>query len=345
MVANHLILGPQAKKIGIQKFERGVQLNEHRSIDRRAKMLNWDDLNIFRAVASEQSFRKAAGKLKLAVNTVRARVQRLETSLDTTLFGRTRDGLILNADGTHVLEIALEMQAMSQRLMLGRGNNTVRKKGELKISCSEGIGVFWLAPRLHELQFLVPDLTVSLLSDFDQNRIHSRESDLCLGFLRPTDPDTIFCKLATLHFLPYASDAYLHIHGHPKSIEEAEKHRFVVHDAPGLHAETMSLFAGANTMRRMAITKVNTSYLLYRAVVNGLGIGALPTYVHAISPTVCALDIPVQLKFDLWLSYDRSVQKSQPVRIAIDWLKACFNPEKQPWFRERFIHPNKFQDQ
>lgn len=243
-----------------------------------------------------------------------------------------------------MLDVALDMQLSSHRLVTGGGDNSVTENGELRICCSEGIGEFWLTPRLGDLQEQVPNLTVSLRSDFDQSRIHSHDSDVRIGFLRPTDPDAIVTKLATLHFLLYAADDYLRRYGQPRSFEDAENHKFIVQEAPGLHNGTMMLFLGEDVAKRLTVTKVNTSYSLYWAISRGLGIGALPTYVRAISRNVHPLDLPVQLKFDLWLSYARATRGSKPVRAAIDWLKNCFDTQKYPWFGERFVHPNDFAD-
>lgn len=344
MVSNHSILGHAHRNGVIQKTERDVQSNEHLPVSDRVAALNWDDIRLFKTVASEKSLRKAAVGLKLSVNTVRTRIRRLEDSLGSALFARNVDGISLTAEGMAVLDIALDMQLSSFRLITGRGDNSVTENGELRICCSEGIGEFWLTPRLAELQEQLPGLTVSLRSDFDQSRIHSHDSDVRIGFMRPTDPDAIVTKLATLHFLLYASDDYLRRHGQPRSFEDAEKHKFIVQEAPGLHNGTMTLFLGEEVAKRLTVTKVNTSYSLYWAISRGLGIGALPTYVRAISRNVHPLDLPLQLKFDLWMSYTRSIRGSQPVRAAIDWLKECFDTQKYPWFADHFVHPNDFAD-
>lgn len=342
MVSNHLILGRAERKGVIQKSERGVQSSERLEISSRIEHVNWDDIRLFKAVASEQSFRKAALKLGVSVNTIRTRIQRLERSLGTILFARNNDGAALTSEGSAVLDVAIDMQSSSQRLPTDGGDKTVLENGELRICCSEGIGEFWLTPRLAELQDKVPGLMVSLTSDFDQSRIHSHKSDVRIGFMRPTEPEAVVMKLATLHFLLYASDEYLRRHGQPQSFEDAPSHKFVVQEAPGLHNGTMVLFVGEDLAKKLTVMKVNTSYSLYWAISRGLGIGALPTYVRAISRNVHPLDLPMQLKFDLWLSYAQSMRGSQPVRATIDWLKDCFDAQKYPWFADRFVHPNDF---
>jgi len=160
--------------------------------------------------------------------------------------------------------------------------------------------------------------------------------------VRPDAPDCIVARIASLHFMIYASDEYIRRHGEPKAFQDAQRHRFVIQEAPGLHEDAIALFLGAEMTSRLIAIKVNTSYSMYRAVADGIGIGALPTYVRAITRKVRPLDIPVQLKFDLWMTYKQSLRKSDPVRRTIDWIRECFDPVTHPWFAETFVHPDSF---
>jgi DNA-binding transcriptional LysR family regulator len=343
MVNPHLVLGAGQKTVAIQNSERPVHLVEQGLPNLNLGAIHWDDLHLFKIVSSSSSFRQAAKKLKISVNTLRARVSRLEDTLGVVLFSRSRDGIALSSDGLAILDIALEMQTLTTQLKAGGGDNVVVEHGELRISCSEGLGEFWLTPKLASLQDLLPEHVVSLQNDFDQNRIHSREYDIRVGFIKPTDQEMIVRKLATIHMMMFASEQYLAKFGTPVSINEAHGHRFILQNAPGVHSEIIKYFIGDDATKRLTITKVNTSHSLYWAIVNGAGIGALPTYARSVSKRVRPLDLPFQLKFDLWLSFDRNVQNSKPVRQTIDWLIDCFDPVQYPWFAEDFIHPDDFE--
>jgi DNA-binding transcriptional LysR family regulator len=342
MVNGHLILGRKAKAVATQDTEQGVQSIEHlRRFDRLGDV-DWSDLHIFQEVASAKSFRRAASALGVSVNTVRARVARLEENLGAIVFARTHEGITLTTDGCDLLELAIEMQTATSRLQFGRGNNTVSRNGELRICCTEGIGEFWLTPRIAELQDRLPDHIVVLQNDFDQKRINTSGFDLCIGFERPSELGSIVTKLGSLHFMMYASDTYVRRFGEPISMDDATDHRIVVQSAPGLLHEAQSLFLGQDGSRKVTTTRVNTSYSLFRAVANGVGIGALPTYISSLSQQVRPLDLPVRMKFDLWLSFDPSVRKSAPVRAAIDWLYQNFDVARYPWFGDKFLHPSEF---
>ena len=344
MVAQHLILNSRQNFVAIQNMEHNVPPLEHDVIFERLDLVHWDDLHLFKTVATVESFRQAAIKLGSSVNTVRARVDRLEKALGTILFKRSSGGISITADGVSALEIAMQMQSFTSQIQRGKGNNIVVHQGELRISCSEGLGAFWLTPRLHELHMRLPGHVMALHNEFDQHRIHSREHDICIGFVKPTDPEVIVKKLATVHQMLFASKHYLAEYGMPTSINEARHHRLVVQSAPGVKSDAINLFLGEESARQMVVAKFNTSNSLLWAIANGIGIGALPTYAPAISQHLIPLDILVCLKFDLWLSFDRTGASSQPVREAINWLHNCFNPEYYPWFAEEFIHPRHFEE-
>jgi DNA-binding transcriptional LysR family regulator len=328
----------------IQNSERGVQSAASPLFRERLELINWDDLQLFRGVADAGSLRRAAATLGFSINTVRARISRLEKCLGTTLFARDRHGLSLTNDGGAVLELAAEMKALSTKLTRGTGNNILLRDGELCIGASEGVGAFWLTPRLSELRDALPNINLALECETDQRRIHSNNYDICLGFERPSDPDRIVTKIATLHFMLFGSDTYVQKKGRPASFDDLDGHHYVLQNSPGLKYDSTGLFIGNQALRSLNCLTFNTSFSLYWAIINGLGIGAMPTYIRTINRALRPINLPVRMKFELWMSYDRSVQSSAPVRTAIDWLRDCFDIERYPWFRDNFVHPDQFED-
>lgn len=340
MVINHMILGSAGPTDPDQFSEHGVQNAEQAQPDLRS--WRWDDLQLLTTLAESASFRRAASHMGVSVNTVRARLDRLEFDVGATLFRRDAKGIALSAEGSAWLNVATEMRAASSRLPGRSGNALTLKPGEISIGCSEGLGEFWLTPRLPSLIALLPNYTVSLRNEIDQRQVHQARHDISLGFVRPEDPDAVIARVASLHFMIYASDSYIRTYGEPKVFEDARQHRFVIQEAPGLHGDAIALFLGTDLSSRLAAVKVNTSYSMYRAVADGVGIGALPTYVRAVTRKVRPLSIPVQLKFDLWMSYKQSLRRSEPLRRTIDWVRECFDPVAHPWFSDKFVHPDSF---
>mgnify|MGYP006290136609 CR=1 FL=1 len=140
-------------------------------------------LNVIRQVSEASSLRKAGREFKISVNTVRAKLDRLEHKLGTTLFSRSRDGLRVTAEGRSVIKIAREMHLLGSRLPAARGNHVLTKDGEVRIAASEGIANFWLTPQLMDLKIRLPDHLVSLSALSDQKQIVLDGFDVAIGFV------------------------------------------------------------------------------------------------------------------------------------------------------------------
>jgi DNA-binding transcriptional LysR family regulator len=344
MVSESLRLVEGSGSVVIQKAEQGVQSFEHRRISALLDRVHWDDLHSMRAVADWSSFRKAALSQKLSLNTLRARVSRLEAAMNTIIFIRDRSGVRMTPEGRIVLQIASEMKQLSTNLPFGAGNNTLMREGEIRICASEGLGTFWLSPRLGGLKDALPDLLVSLDSFADQNRVNPSLYDISIGFSHPTDMDAIVSKVGTVHMMPFASEDYLTEFGEPLSLEEVLGHRCVQQEASGLRYDALSMFLGSERAEQVVSMQVNSSQSLFWAVAGGAGIGALPTYICSLSNQVRPITLPIRLKFDIWMSFNRSAKDSAPIRKAIDWVRSSFDASRYPWFADTFISPDRFGD-
>ena len=342
MVSNAVTLSGTEESEVLQLSACGVQSDEHHKLVGLLDKVNWEDLDIVRRAADCASLREASKALGKSVNTVRARLDRLEKALGTTLFARTRDGLRITAEGRTVLRVANEMRLLSSALPLSRGNNVLVREGEVRVCASEGVGAFWLTPRLPDLKLLLPDHVVVLDSFADQERVSPEGYDVSVGFQKPQDMEAICSKLATVHVIPFASDQYLRQHGMPTSLDDLDGHQFVQQESPGLNSDAIRLFFTSDVLRKLVAIRVSSSFSHYWAVVNGVGIGAMPTYARVITRRVRPVDLPIRLRFELWLSYRREARHSEPVQKAVQWLRDSFDATKYPWFGDRFVHPDEF---
>jgi DNA-binding transcriptional LysR family regulator len=325
----------------VQFFERGVQKIDTQRVRLLLDRVRWDDLHALRYIADRRSFRSAAETMGISLNTVRARLARLEQSLGITLFARKKEGLEITAAGRSVLDIAESMFTVSEQLPRASGNRILARDGQLSICASEGIASFWLSPKLMALRDQLDGLLVSLDSFSDQSKLVPSEHDISIGFAQPADLDTVSFKIATVHMIPYASLDYLEQHGEPSSLDEISGHKCVQQLAPGLKYDILDHFLGSEATGAAVQYRVNSSFALLWAVTSGVGIAGLPTYVSTLSDQIRPVNLPIRLKFDLWASYHSSSRESQPVKTAIKWLKSCFDPVRYPWFMNHFVHPSE----
>lgn len=328
--------------MAIQNDARSVQSLNAEDLGAQLTPTDWADLRYFLTVAEAGSFQRAARSETVSVNTVRAHVERLEGRLGLTLLRRSRSGCSVSEAGTRLLEIARDMRRAGFTARALPANDVLVSPGEVRIACSEGIGLLWLMPRLEALTDRLDGLTASLALDYDLARDRSRQSDVVLTFEQPADPETVVARLATLHFMGFAAPAYAEAHGLPRSLDEARQHRFVEQVAPGVRSWLIDLFLGSERPAASVALRTNSSLAQLWAVASGLGIAPMPTFVQAISPELIPLDPPLNLRFELLATYQSSARTSPAVRSTIDWLRECFDQGHQPWFRQEFVHPRDF---
>ncbi len=314
------------------------------TIERAA--LDWDNVRVFLDVTRAGSFRTAAARLNMTGNAIGHRIAQLERQLKVVLFTRHRDGVRLTEDGQNLLASAEAMEEASIGLVRGRGVLAQPYQGEVRMAATEGLGTFWLTPRLIEFVRTNPKILVDLHCSMQRpdELVMRAQADFAVQIEQPTPRDLVNRKIGCMHVMPCASKEYLSTYGVPKSKDEiADRHRLVMQYADqGRGSEYYDeLFPGKPQTGFMAM-RTDASTAMYAAVLNGLALGWLPTYYFAIGAQVVPLDIGHHYPFDIWLSYHPDVGKSARVRRVIDWTIEAFNPQNNPWFRKDFVHPKEF---
>jgi hypothetical protein len=48
---------------------------------------------------------------------------------------------------------------------------------------------------------------------------------------------------------------------------------------------------------------------------------------------------------DIWMAYHPDAKRIPRVKRTIDWIVQSFDPQRFPWFRDEFIHPDKLAEE
>jgi DNA-binding transcriptional LysR family regulator len=322
--------------------ERGVPQEEHHRVA-IGSLTDWDAARVFLEVVRCGSFRSAAERLELSINVVRRRIDDFERQIGATLFTRDVHGTRLTDEGALVVSAVERMEAASFDLLRAGNSVTNTLSGEVRVAITEGLGTFWLAPRLVEFQQSFPNILVDLHCAMRSADVSRHEADVAIHLSRPAALDVKLVRLGRIHLMFFASQKYIETYGAPKTVDELVKHRLVMQVAEQTAAKEAfeSLFPGLSE-RDLLVMKTNVSSANYWAVANGAGIGVFPTYACALGGKMIPLEIELRRPYDIWLSYHPSSGRIPRVRHMIDWLVDAFNPAKFPWFKDEFIHPSEF---
>src|SRR5262249_12526434 len=137
--------------------ERGVPLEE-RQTPVLGGLSDWDAARIFLEVVRSGSFRSAAERLSLSGNAVRRGIDDFERQIGSPLFTRDVHGTHLTDEGALVVSAVERMEAATFDVMRASDTLTNALSGEVRVAITEGLGTFWLAPRLVEFQQAYPNI-------------------------------------------------------------------------------------------------------------------------------------------------------------------------------------------
>ncbi len=306
---------------------------------------DWEAAHIFLEVARCGGFRAASQKLGQSVNALRRKIDQFERDLGVVLLTRYVHGVQMTEEGTKVYAAAQHMESAAFELLLARNLSEKQVEGEVRLSVTEGMGTFWILPQLVEFQRLNPRLIMNVTSGQKHVDLLRLEADVSVQLHRPKEPNLKVVKLGRLHFMLFAARSYLDIHGTPGSIAELKHHRFAVQsNEDGQWEDSYRRFFGGAPPDGLVSVRNNSSTGHFWSVVKGAGIGALPTYVQGIGSNLVPLEIATEQKTDIWLVYHPDAKRVSRIQRTIEWLVQCYDPRRYPWFRDEFIHPDRFSE-
>ncbi|MGH9807412.1 MAG: LysR family transcriptional regulator, partial [Terriglobia bacterium] len=225
--------------------ERGVPLEERRRVA-LSSLTDWDAARVFLEVARCGSFRSAAERLDLSINAVRRRVGDFERQIGATMFIRDVHGARLTEEGVHVVAAVERMEAAAFDLLRASVSATNELSGEIRVAVTEGLGTFWIAPRLVDFQRSYPNILIDLHCAMRSADVSRHEADIAIQLSRPAVLDVKQVRLGRMHLMFFASQHYLDTYGMPKTAEELVKHRLVMQASDEVMAKDAfaSLFPG-----------------------------------------------------------------------------------------------------
>ena len=278
-------------------------------------MIDWDDLRFFLAAARSKSLQEAGERLGCNRSTVARRIARLESSLKSTLFARTLEGLSLTSAGAALMRAALEAEASVQAAVDIAQPEAVA--GAVRISASEGFGSAILAPALPELLMARPGLRIELAALAGFLSASRREVDMAITLSPPTAHRVAVEPLAGYQLALYAAEGYLQRAGEPADIEALREHALVGYIDDLIYAPQLRYLDEIAPGLRPRLA--SASLLAQREIVaNGGGIGVLPCFLAAGLRRVLPDNVLIKRAF--WLSINSDVGDTARVRAVRRWL-------------------------
>jgi DNA-binding transcriptional LysR family regulator len=246
----------------------------HREVPEILRSVSSDDLRVFLSCAEQSSFRKAAKILKINSATIVRRIERLEQVIGCRLFVRHTDGVSVTAEGRMIMEHARTMERATFNIVRQSQISHKGTRGLVWVAITEGLGTYWVLPRLLEFQKTNRYLTFELQETMELTDVGRLQADISIQFQRPERPDLMAVQLGYLHNYPFASETYINAFGIPKALSDAKFHRIVVQTSPLLEEGAYERLLGLENLEGIVGVRTNTSPAVLYAVERGAGIGA-----------------------------------------------------------------------
>ncbi|NNM40929.1 LysR family transcriptional regulator [Vibrio plantisponsor] len=235
---------------------------------------------IFVAVVECGSFSLAAEKLGVTKSAISKRVTQLEDELGIRLLNRTTRKLSLTEAGKRYYDHVSQALALAQQGMDAVTELQGEPKGKLKITAPMSFGVLYIAPIIAEFLEQFPKVTIDLQLEDQMVDLIEGEFDLAIRIGNLPISNLVAKRLVNCKSVLCASPEYIKRNGSPQKPSDLIGHNCLVY----------SYFRGGSewTFEQQhnefkVIPKgnfiVNNSEAIRRALIEGLGVGQLPTFL------------------------------------------------------------------
>ncbi len=239
-----------------------------------------DGVRVFAEVVKAGGFTAAARALGLPKSTVSRRVSALEERLGTRLLQRTTRRVSLTDVGEIYYARAARALDELRDAEAALSDSRDAPRGVLRLSAPVDIGHDLLSGMVAAYRRAYPE--VSVVVELDNRRVDmvAEGFDLAIRASAHLDDSSLVArKLTSSNMQLFASSEYLASHGTPVQPEDLRQHGLLLFRAPRLRSK-LELHRG-DELTEVEVTGWLSSTdfgFLRRAVLEGLGIAALPTF-------------------------------------------------------------------
>jgi DNA-binding transcriptional LysR family regulator len=295
---------------------------------------------MFAAVVENGGFSAAARDLGVTPSAVSRQIGQLEDRLGTRLLNRSTRRISLTEVGREFYSRCAEVSQNVQEAQSLVENMVDHPQGTLKVAATVAFAKGQLLPLLPEFLAQNPDLKVSLDATDRVIDLVEEQVDVAIRFTEQIDDSSVVSrKLATNRRVYVASPAYVAAHGMPGSPQDLVHHNCLrISTVEAWNNWTFDDGAGPQRMPIKGNFEANSADAIYYAVLAGVGIARLSTYLVndalAQGRLVRVLPDYADETSDILAIYSNRRNLSPNVRAFIDYFAAKFGPVP-PWESEQ----------
>jgi DNA-binding transcriptional LysR family regulator len=237
---------------------------------------DFNDLLVFRAVATERSFTRAAAHLGVSTSAVSHAMRGLEERLGIRLLNRTTRSVVPTEAGERLLATVSALVDGVEAELASLGELRERPAGTIRITTSAHAAKTLLEPALLPLLAAHPDLKVELSADSGFVDIVAERFDAGVRLGETIAQDMVAVPIGPdMRMAAAASPAYFQRHSPPQTPHDLSDHNCINLRFPtygGLYAWEFEKDGRSLNVRVEGQLTVNDTTLALQAAMDGLGI-------------------------------------------------------------------------
>ena len=288
---------------------------------------DWDDLKVFIAISEQGTLSAASRQLNISQPTVGRRLKSLEQSLDTQLFDRLPDGLVLTTHGEELLPLAQNMQESANAIQRQQASFSTPVKGVVRISMYEQIAQF-VVPHLPLLQKRCPNIDIEISIAHNAANLSRREADIMIRKCIPDLPDIIAKPLGHYHYAIYSGNNYLEKNPAAMTADRYQQCDWIGFDDEHVYFSSQRWLRN-KLQDKLPIIRTNNGVTILDAMVQNCGLGVLPCFVGDREPRLKKIQTIEDESASLYLLIHKDLRKSAVVRMMMNALIDMFHDHNE----------------
>ncbi|MEO8626478.1 MAG: LysR substrate-binding domain-containing protein [Betaproteobacteria bacterium] len=295
-------------------------------------MENLERMAIFVRVVEAKGFSSASRRLGLSKSLVSKQVTQLEKSLGARLLNRTTRNKSLIEAGTVFYDHCARTLEELEEAKLAVARLHSQPRGVLKLSASVAFGTLHIAPALPEFLARYPEVSIDMIITDRFVDLAEEGYDLAIRIAKDPGQNLVARKLAGVNRKLCATPEYFARRGVPRTPDDLVEHNCLTYTY--FNPQDPWRFQGPSgdiSVRASGNLRLNDDEALSQAVLGGLGVALLPTFIIGQElqngRLQSVLSEYVAMEREIYTVYLRNRHLSAKVRAFIDFLVDRFGPE------------------
>jgi DNA-binding transcriptional LysR family regulator len=277
--------------------------------------MDWNNLNVFVAVAREGSLAGAARVLGVNHATISRRIAALEAEVGAGLVRRLARSTPLTQEGRQIADLALGMADCAQQIERLTKLQVNRVSGTVRLSAPPAMLSETLMPRLAAILDAHPDLQLDLVADSRITSLEQGDADIAIRLTQPQTPQNIAQKLGEITYGLYGTSGHI---GQPESAW-----RFIAAGSELAHTPAQKWLKEFAAGRQFSLVS-SDPHVQRSAAEAGLGIALLPDRIACQSLTLSRALTSAPPARVAWLVMHPDVQNTPAIRIVAAAISSAF---------------------